>query len=387
MKISRCVEEFEQELKEIRRSLHKIPEPSRMEKLTSKFILEYVWKLAPDSVDVLYDTGVKVVFLTPGAKKTIAFRADIDALPVYEKNEDLEYASTHIGFMHACGHDGHTAIMLCLAKLVSKNRDKLKTNIVFIFQPAEETDGGAAPMIDRGVLLNPKVDEIYGLHLWPYLPAGKIGLKTGALMSLMCDLNVNIKGKDAHGARPQNGIDALVAAAQFINQVQSIISRNIDPYDMAVVTLGVISGGEARNIVCDYVHIEGTIRTFDKAVSQTIKERLWAILRGLEEGMGVKTEYNENMSYPAVMNDAGLVEKARGLLEEDDCIAVKEVMMSEDFSFYQEQIPGLFVFLGTKDETYQEPLHSATFNFDEKNLLAGMEFMARVAGLSEENHG
>lgn len=380
MKISKSIQAYEEELQRIRRELHRIPELSGQERETSQYVYDFLCALHPDALEVLFETGVRAVFLVPGATRTIAFRADIDGLPVQELNEEAEFVSSHAGCMHACGHDGHTAIMLCLASLVARRREMLRENIVFLFQPAEEADGGALPMIERGALRQPDVDEIYGLHLWPSLPAGKFGLKAGPLMSHMRDLNVDIYGKGAHGARPQNGVDAMVAAAQFINQVQSVVSRNVDPYEMAVVTLGVISGGEARNVICGSVHIEGTIRTFDKAVSDGVKARVLEILQGLEAGMGVRTAYSETMTFPAVVNPPELVGKARALLDVDDVVEVQEVMMSEDFSQYQEHTKGLFLFLGIGEDA--EPLHSGHFNFDERYLMNGMEFMARVIGLA-----
>lgn len=383
MHISEQITRLRPELIRRRRALHRLAEPSRMEKATCKYILNELSKMGADDVEVLYDTGVKAVFRTSDAQKTIAFRADIDALPVYEENPAIDYNSEHIGFMHACGHDGHVAIALTLAQLVSQNRDKLACNVVLLFQPAEETDGGAEHMIARGALYNPKVDEIYALHLWPYLPKHKLGIQAGPVMAHMCDLNVNIRGKGAHGARPQLGVDALVAAAQFIEQVQTILSRNIDPYQEAVITLGVISGGEARNIVCDFVHIEGTIRSLDPEVTACMKRRLHEILKGIEAGMGVQTEYGESMSYPAVINPPALVEAVRALVDSEDIAGADGSMASEDFSYFQHHVPGLYIWLGTCDEQYSEPLHSNKFNFDEDVMLTGLELYARILGLSD----
>ena len=382
MKISDDVAKYSGRLSELRRKLHKMPELSREEFATADFIEGYLKKLRPDKLTRCFNTGLKAVFFAKNAEKTIGLRADIDALPVTEDGEKCSFASKNEGKMHACGHDGHTAIMMAMAALVAEKRDELKYNIVFIFQPAEETDGGAQPMIEEGVLEDPHVDEIFGLHIWPYIEAGKIGLKAGPLMSHMRDLNVDFYGREAHGARPHNGVDAMMAAAAFINQVQTIISRNVDPVKTAVITLGVINGGEARNIVCDHVHIEGTVRTFEKEVSERVKTRILEIIKGIETGLGVRAEYYETMTFPAVMNDEALVERARELLFDDERLEIREFMMSEDFSFYQEQIPGLFVFLGTGEEGHNAPLHSAQFSFDEKYLSYGMEFFARVIGLA-----
>jgi len=385
MRISKNVASMEGELRRVRRELHRIPEPAWAEKKTSAYIHSYLERLRPDALEILCDTGVKAVFYAGEPQKTIAFRADIDALPVQEQNDKIKYASLHEGAMHACGHDGHMSAMLCLAKLAAQKREALKYNVVFLFQPAEETDGGALPMINAGALENPEVDEIYGMHLWPYLPAGKIGLKEGALMSNMCDVNVTIKGMGTHGARPHNGVDAMVAATSFIHQAQSIVSRNVDPADMAVLTFGTISGGEARNVLCESVRLEGTVRSFDNGVTEFIAERIRQILQGLEAGMRVSTEFQVEIAYPPVINPSSLVKKARAKLagEQDCLVQAEEVMIAEDFSYYQQKIPGLFIFLGIQDEEFDEPLHSNRFNFDECNLLYGLEFMARMIDIHD----
>ena len=276
MNIRPSIEAYAAELRRLRRELHQIPELSGQEHETHDYIAAFLEKRKPDQLETIFETGVKAVFRGKGTGRTIGFRADIDGLSIAEET-GADYCSRHPGMMHACGHDGHTAIMLCLADYVSRRRNSLAGDVVFLFQPAEEADGGAKPMIDRGALENPHIDEMYGLHLWPYLPAGKFGVKAGPLMSDMRDLNVRIKGKSAHGARPQNGVDAMVAAAQFIGQVQTIISRNRDPFETAVITLGTIQGGDARNIICDEVLIEGTVRTFGAEMSQYIKQRILEI--------------------------------------------------------------------------------------------------------------
>lgn len=379
MKIRKSIGEYADQLRLVRRQLHQMPELSGQERETHDYILRFLEKLSPDALETVFDTGVKAVFHGKGPGKAIGFRADIDGLSI-EEETGAEYCSKRPGRMHACGHDGHTAIMLCLADMIAKRRGEIDGSIVFLFQPAEEADGGAKPMIDQGALENPHIDELYGLHLWPYLPEGKFGIKEGPLMSDMRDLNVIIRGKSAHGARPQNGVDAMVAAAQFINQVQSVISRNTDPFDTAVITLGKIQGGDARNIICDEVLIEGTVRTFGRDKSEAAKKRILEILKGLEVGMQVETEYFETMTFPAVINPKRLAKKALAKMSQDEFTPVSPVMMSEDFSFYQEATEALFVFLGTGGDY---PLHSNRFDFDEKYLAYGMEFMARMAGLHE----
>lgn len=367
-----CVKEMENELVSLRRALHRIPEESFSEYKTSQFVREYLNALHPDTITTLAKTGVKAVF-DVGAPRSIAIRADIDALPLEEKTS-LPFASTHSGCMHACGHDGHMAAALCMAKLVAARKSKLKTNFVFLFQPAEETIGGAKPMIDGGALTNPEIDEIYGIHLWPGVPKGKIGLKAGALMANMCDLNIRITGRTAHGAAPHCGRDALLAAAHFITQANSILSRNIDPAQPAVLNIGRMQAGDARNIVCGEALIEGTIRSFDDNVAQSIKSRIIEIMEGIDKSFGTQSEYYETMAYPALINSSELYGYAVKRFKDEEIFETPVVMMSEDFAYFAKETKGLFAFIGTGGE----PLHSNIFDFDEKILNYALEFYVRV---------
>ncbi|MEG2542591.1 MAG: M20 family metallopeptidase [Christensenellaceae bacterium] len=379
MKIRQSIQEYEKEIKEIRQDLHKIPEYSFEEYQTSEYLMNYLQKLHPDSLKTVAKTGIKAVFMSKNAKKTIGIRADIDALPIDEKNKDCVFCSKNSGMMHACGHDGHMAIALICAKIISKAKNRLKNNYVFLFQPAEETDGGARPMIQAGALENPKIDEIYGLHLWPYIKSGKVGLAKGAIMAHMCDLNIEIIGKGSHGAKPHQGKDALVAAAQLIGSIQTIISRNLDPYKMAVITIGKITGGETRNVICEQVHLEGTIRTFDEDVTKMIKTKLDDMLRGIEKMFEVTCKFTESMVYNAVVNDEELYESAKLKFSNDEYVDFEPVMISEDFSEYQLETKGFFAFIGTEDTNHKEPLHSNLFHFDERVLLYGVEYFLRVS--------
>lgn len=372
MELHECVKEMENELRSLRRALHQIPEESFKEYKTSQFVREYLDALQPDLISTLAKTGIKAVFHT-GASKTVAIRADIDALPVEEKTS-LPFASNHPGWMHACGHDGHMAAALCMAKLVAARKGKLKTNFVFLFQPAEETIGGAKPMIDEGALTDPKIDEIYGIHLWPGVPKGKIGLKAGALMANMCDVNIRIAGKNAHGAAPHYGRDALLAAAHFITQANSILARSIDPSAPAVLNIGRMLAGDARNIVCGEALIEGTVRSFDDNVAQSIKSRIIEIMEGIDKSFGTRSEYFETMAYPALINSEELYSRAAGRFMNGEIYDTPPVMMSEDFAYFAKETKGLFAFIGTGGE----PLHSDKFDFDEKILNCALEFYVRV---------
>lgn len=379
MKISRRVLDRFESLVRIRRELHQIPEEAFEEYRTSAYVFDFLRELAPDSLEHMCGTGIKAVFGCPDAEDAVAVRADMDALPVSEQT-GLPFASQCPGRMHACGHDAHMAIALTTASIVAENRTRLQRPYTFIFQPAEETTGGAKPMIDAGVLEHPKVSRIYGLHLWPYLRHNLLGLHAGPLMASMSDINIRVQGRSGHGARPQDGSDALVAACQFVTSAQSIVSRNVDPYETAVVSFGRIEGGEARNVLCDSVSLEGTVRVFNEATRQLVRRRLHEMLTGLDAMYEVHSESSETMSYPAVDNSRQLCDEARSLFASEEWTDPMPVMISEDFSFYQQCVPGLFAFLGTGTDVYCAPLHSARFGFDEEVLMTGVEYFLRVTG-------
>ncbi len=377
MDIRQWLAAYEDETVNLRRTLHKMPECAFEERETSAFIQSYLGALCPSSIEVLAGTGVKAVFLAPGAKRTVAIRADIDALPVAEET-GLPFASQNEGRMHACGHDAHMAMALTAAKIVSERRPGI--NVVFIFQPAEEALGGAEPMVAQGVLENPHVDEVYGLHLWPDVELGRVGIKQGRLMAAMNDVNIEITGRSCHGARPQQGRDAIVAAAHFITAAQTILSRGVAPGDPAVLTLGRIEGGEARNVISAKVRIEGTVRSYSEETSAFMVSRVNELLAGIERMFDVKCENRQTMSFPPVINPRGLYEKVYSLLAEHERAPFEKVMMSEDFSFYQKAADGFYAMLGVKKEK-GEPLHSCRFDFDERALIMGVEYYLRVLGI------
>ncbi len=377
MQVGSAAKSFLDELIYLRRELHKIPEPSFCEYRTSQFVLNYLKALAPDKIEIMANTGVKAVFYARSPKKTLAFRADMDALTMNEEN-DCEYRSQNSGCMHSCGHDGHMAMALCLAKYVSQNKATIQHNIVFVFQPAEEAIGGAQKMVEAGVLNNPHVDEIYGTHIWPEVPKGKIGINEGAIMSRMCDLNIRIKGSAAHGSSPHLGTDAMVAAATLISMIQTIISRSINPFEQAIITIGRINGGTARNIICSEALLEGTVRTFNDEVYQGIMKRINGIMQGIEESFGVKCENFQTMSYPPVINPHSLAQKVAHVVGHENVFVQKPVMQSEDFSFFQQKTPGMFIMLGSGDSEHQMPLHASNFSFDETILMYGLEAYIRI---------
>ncbi|MEZ4357664.1 MAG: M20 family metallopeptidase [Eubacteriales bacterium] len=367
MDINALASEMKNELVRIRRDLHKIPETAYSEFKTNEYIMRYLNSLNADIVSKIAKTGVKAVFYSKNATKTIAIRSDIDALPITE-NTGLSFASINPDFMHACGHDAHMAMALVTAKIISKIRDMLSCNMVFLFQPAEESTGGAELMIESGALSSPKVDEIYAFHVWPDVPLGKVSIKKGAVMANMCDFDIDIHGKSAHSSKPDIGIDAIEYAAHFIAYCKDIVKKD----ENAVLNIGKISGGNSRNIISDFVHMEGTLRSFDEDVFNNLRKNIKDKLSSLEKSGHVKTKYLENTFFPAVVNPNGLADKVSALLPKELLFDVEPSMASEDFAYYQKAVPGLYMFLGigTNDKTLT--LHSNDFNFDESVLELGL---------------
>lgn len=367
---------------DIRQALHRIPETAFEEFQTRDLVIQLLEKCRPDRLERLSETGVKAVWYAKEPEMTLAFRADMDGLNLKELNETA-YASQHPGKMHGCGHDGHMTMLLLFARLVDRARDRLKNNVVLIFQPGEEGKGGARVMIDAGVLSDPKVDRIYGFHLWPTVPKGKIGVRWGEQMAQSCEFDVIVNGRSAHGASPQKGIDAIVAAAEFIAMLQSAITRNVDPHQDALLTIGRISGGEARNVIADRVEMNATLRVFSPEVYDQLLGRIHSMAEGVALATGAGIEIKELMQYPSVRNPRWMVEAFYTLVDMDDVVLVEPAMAAEDFACYQEETPGLFLFLGINGGKNTQPLHNGRFDFDEDVLLTGVEIYCRLLGLKD----
>lgn len=379
MNLSIHVKNLQQELKRIRRDLHQIPELGFQEFKTSEYIQKYLDELGLSFEKNVVGTGIIAFIKGSNPSKTYCFRADMDALEMQEEN-DLPFKSIHDGVMHGCGHDGHMAIILGLAKLLAINKNKLVDNIVLIFQPAEEGPGGALPMIESGLLKRYGVDEIYGLHLFPGLNEGRIGIRSGAMMSQNGEFDIIIQGKSAHGAMPHIGIDSIQIAGDMVLGIQSIISRSINPMEPAVITIGRIEAGEKRNIIAQRAILEGTIRTFSQETYDRIKERMLDFKRGLEYTYqcGITIDFRD--MYPAVYNDETLTNIFINSQKDLDIEIVDPVMLAEDFAFFQKEVPGVFFFLGTRNENenFTYPLHSGRFNFNESVLGVGLQILVNL---------
>ncbi len=362
---------------EIRRYLHSIPELGFNELKTSKYIKEQLKSFGFD-IHSVAKTGVIGFRKGDSDKGAIAFRADMDGLKIIERT-NLTFASKEKGMMHACGHDGHMTILLGLAMYLSQIQN-LNRDIVLIFQPAEEGPGGAKPIIDAGVFEKYNIEKVFGLHILPDIEEGKIGCKPGALMAQTGEFDIIINAKSGHGAMPHTAIDGIYVASQLISNYQSIISRNIEPIEGAVLSIGKIEGGKARNIIADNVRLEGTIRAFASNVYQNIKSRMHEINKGLERMFNVEINMEIRDMYPAVINDNELFKVFYELLDKDEMVNIKPMMIAEDFSYYQQVVPGLFFMLGSRNESlgYVHPLHSRYFNFNEGILMHGIELYIKI---------
>ena len=360
---------------DIRRRLHRIPERGFAEVKTQQVIMETL-----DALGIPYTTErTWVVGVIEGALpgQVVALRADMDALPL-EEPEGLPFRSEHPGMMHACGHDAHMTMVLGAAKVLMSMRDRLPGTVKLLFQPAEETDGGAEPMVQRGVMENPHVDRVYGLHVQPYLPVGVIETRAGTLNASTDDVELTILGRSSHGAYPESGADAIVCAAQVITSLQTLVSRNVSPLASAVLSLGMISGGTAGNIICDRVSLRGTLRTANGEIRAMMKRRIAEVASGVAAAMGCTAEVCITSGYAALVNDeaeAGRVMRvgARLLGEKNVVRKAAPSMGGEDFSFFCESVPGAFFHLGCvkKEDMPATLLHSRDFHLDEDCLTVG----------------
>ncbi len=352
-----------------RRALHRIPEPDLRLPKTMAYLERALQNLscrllkpAPSSLCAWFDFG---------AQKTVAFRCDCDALPITEQTE-APYASRHPGFMHACGHDGHMAIGLELARRLS-GKASLGVNVLLVFQPAEEAIGGAKPLCDSGIFREYSVEAIFGLHVYPGYPAGTVLTRKGPLMSQVTTLTVDIYGQSAHIGRAWEAIDALAAGMEFYRRVRAF-EQGLDPSIPRILNFGRMESGTVRNIISGHTRLEGSIRCYDETIYEMLYENLQAIAREVERETRCRVEITIGESYPPVINDATLVDKARTWAKFSDLPA--PVMVSEDFSFYQKEMPGVFFFLGLGDVP---SLHSPDFDFDDSLLLKGADFFEALA--------
>ncbi|MHA4988358.1 M20 metallopeptidase family protein [Cetobacterium somerae] len=359
-----------------RRDLHQIPEVGFKEFKTQKYIINTL-KSMGYSPNIICETGVYVYI--PGIKKEcIAFRADIDALAIQEEN-NCTFSSKHSGFMHACGHDGHTAALLAFAKYLTTKAEQ-NYSILLIFQPAEEGPGGAKFICETGILEKFHVKEIYSFHLFPDLEEGTISTKAGPFFAQATEFDCKVIGMGGHGGMPQKTNDPLIPFTKIIDSYQSIISRNLSPFNAGVITVGKISGGTARNIISNSIDFYGTIRAYSQEDTELIIKRMKEIHNGIEIAFDIKVIDEFRVLYPPVINDNILYNNFLKFSQDFNFIQGETLALAEDFAFYQEKVPGIFFLLGTrnKEQNFISPLHSSSFNFDEKVLLEGVKLFAKL---------
>ncbi|MDI4646455.1 M20 metallopeptidase family protein [Cohnella hashimotonis] len=367
---------------EWRRHLHKHPELSFKETNTTAMIADLLASWGLDVRRGVAGTGVvaKLSGALPG--RTVALRADIDALPIQDA-KDVAYASTVPGVMHACGHDGHTAQLLAAAKYYADNREKTAGTRVFLFQPAEEVlPGGAVGMIADGALDG--VDVIYGIHLWTPLPVGTIATRPGPLMAEPDEFEIEIRGRGGHGGLPHEARDALVAGAHLVVALQTVVSRSVDPLEAAVLSIGQIRAGTARNVIADNCKLSGTVRSFDPRVRELVRSRMDDIIRHACGQHGVDYTFEFYEGYPPVVNDpreaARVLRVAAEVHEEGEVRECERIMAGEDFSYYLQERPGCFFFVGAgRTDGSSAPHHHPGFDIDERALRHAIKLLIAVA--------
>lgn len=377
-----------------RRDFHAHPELGYNERRTGTAVAE---RLTEQGYAVTRGVGrTGVVGLLEGLKqapeassetdaRALLYRADMDALPVQEENE-VAYRSQNDGVMHACGHDAHVAIALGVAAQMARERAALRGHLKFAFQPAEEGGKGAVAMIEDGVLESPKISAAIGLHVWNNFPVGTVGIYAGPMMAAVDEFELMIQGRGGHGAMPQQTIDAIVAAAQVVTALQTIVSRNVSPLDAAVVTVGKFTAGTAFNIIADTAHLRGTVRTFNPETNEKIPEMFERVIRGVCLSLGATYQLDYKRQTPPLVNNEEICELvadcAAEVVGRERVIRDESVrtMGGEDMSYFLEQVKGCYFFLGTRNEsrglTY--PHHSPRFDIDESALATGVEIMTQV---------
>lgn len=360
-----------------RRALHQIPETALEEFKTKEYLKNYLISIGLEPQEIV-ETGLFVYIEGKDKENCIAFRSDIDALNIKEET-GAEFESKHVGKMHACGHDGHMTTLLAFAKYLTTIQP-LEKSVLLIFQPAEESPGRAKDIVETGLLKKYNVKAIYGIHLFPELPEGTVASKEGPFFAQAALMTTTITGKSGHGAMPHKTIDPLMAFTKIVDGYQTIVSRNLSPFDPGVVTIGKFCGGSAQNIIADTVNFWGTIRTFKEENTEFIIERIKEIHRGIELSYRVKIDEKIDIVYPPVVNDKELYKKFVETMKNMNYVEHEALTISEDFAYYQKEVPGIFMLLGTRSEEkgFVHPLHSCHFNFDEKVLLKGVEAFARI---------
>ena len=376
--VERGLGAFLDEIVAIRRDLHQHPELAFQEKRTSGLIADLLETWGYEVSRGIAGTGIVATLRRGSGEKAIGLRADMDALPI-EEATGLAYASRHKGIMHACGHDGHTAILLAAARFLAAE-GRFDGTLRLIFQPAEEIGAGARKMLSEGLFERFPVDAVFGLHNWPGVPAGRVGFVAGPAMASVDQANITVVGKGGHGAEPHLTVDPVLATASLITALQSLVSRNVDPQHMAVVTVGSIHGGQASNVIPESVSLRLTLRAFDGEVRRLLGERVQALARAQAESFGAKAEVDYRLGFPALVNHHHETDLARNVaLKAFGPKAViaefKPRTASEDFAFFLEEKAGNYAFVGNGDSA---SLHSAQYDFNDAIIAPAAHYWVRL---------
>jgi amidohydrolase len=379
-----------EEMVQTRRDFHRHPELGFEETRTSRIV---AGKLSEYGLEVqrgIGQTGVVGLLAGPKEGPTIMLRFDMDALPIQEES-GVEYASQNAGVMHACGHDGHTAMGLALAKIMSRYQDQIAGTLKFVFQPAEEGLGGAFAMIADGVLDNPRPEVALAMHLWTPEPLGKARLMPGAIMSSSSVFTLTLKGQGGHGAAPHLAVDPVLAAAQIVTALQSIVSRNINPQDSVVVSIGQFNAGTTFNVIPDKAVLKGTVRSYNNELHRKIYRRILEMATKMAEAFGCTAAMETIAIVQAVVNapePTAIVYDALAKVIGVENIAAKRTMASEDMGFFLDEIPGCYFFIGAgnEQEGYKYPHHHPKFDFDERAMINGVAAMGQAVANYVMNH-
>jgi amidohydrolase len=382
--LAEVIDNASEDLIALRRDLHAHPELSFEEHRTAQVIADRLSALGCQVRTGVGGTGVVALLKGGRSGKTVALRADIDALPIAEVNE-TPYRSQSEGVMHACGHDGHVAGLLGAAEALSAVRQTLTGDVLLIFQPAEERAGGARPMIEAGALRDPRPDAVFGVHIWNNLPAGIIGVKPGPIFAAADEVEITIKAPGGHGAMPHQTVDPITVSAQVIQALQTLVSRETSPFDSTVVSICSVHGGSAFNIIPPEVRLLGTVRTFDEELQARLKRRIEELVAGITQGAGASYAFRYDAPCPPVINDADLAEFIRGVaiddLGEAQVVTPLPTTGGDDMSYFLKEVPGVYFFVGgaNAERGLNFPHHNARFDFDEVAVTITARVLARAA--------
>jgi hippurate hydrolase len=378
---------FAEKIVALRRDIHREPELGFDTKKTAEKVLAAIEGLPLDIQTGVAENGIVATLKGERDGPTVGLRADMDALPIHEET-GLPFASEVDGKMHACGHDGHTSMLVGAAHALCGMRERLNGTVKFFFQPAEEGGGGGKVMVGEGVADD--VSPVFALHVWPGLPFGTAGTKAGPIMAAADSFEMTVRGSGGHGAFPHQTVDAIAIAAQIVTALQTVVSREVDPVEPAVLTVGEIRAGSAFNIIPETARLGGTVRTLNADLRRQMPERIEQLARGVAQGMRGDVELDYSFSYPVTMNDEGAASRALGVIgdlfgEEHTLELPNPSMGAEDFSFFLEKIPGAFIWLGAGEDV--SGLHTPTFAFDEEILPQGSALLTALALEASQHFG